>query len=374
MMAAGISFARLLPYVLFLPLSGVLADRYNRRALMLLADAGRAVCMIGLLLATSAATIWLDFPLVFLATCLGSLFRPALSATVPAVVGDEKRLTQANALMGQIDGLSLVLGPALAGVLILCGEARAAFAINAVTYAVSAMTLLRLRVPPRPASLPTPERGWLDEVLVGAHFLFRARGGALGAVTLSTAGLTACNGAAWTLLVALATQTWHFGSQGTGFLLAGYGLGGVCGGFLAGVATRRLAPTVAFAGSLAVGGLAILFLGLSPAGIVPFALLAGFGVADMINQVIGNTILQTATPDALLGRVFGAFEAILVSATVLGALATGPLLGTIGPRATTVTLAAIALGTLLIALPRLRALEHKTPAVESVSTPLSLAS
>jgi MFS family permease len=364
MLAAALACARLLPYAVFLPLSGLLADRFDRRALMITADLGRALCMLGLLETSTRATIWLAFPLVFVATCLGSLFRPALGATVPAAAGDKEQMVQANALMSQIDALALVLGPSLAGVLILCGAPRAAFAINALTYAVSAGTLALLRLPTRAKPAAAAEDGWLGEVLAGVRFLFRERGGALGAVTISTAGLTAFNGASWTLFVALSTQTWRFGSQGSGFLLAVYGLGGLLGGFCVGALVRRLRPAVAYAGSLAAAGLAIALFGLSPAGVLPFALLAGFGLTDVVNQVVGNTLIQNTAPDALLGRVFGAFEAIAVSAMVLGALATGPLLNALGPRAATVALALLALATLVATLPRLRALEDETSARE----------
>jgi hypothetical protein len=72
---------------------------------------------------------------------------------------------------------------------------------------------------------------------------------------------------------------------------------------------------------------------------LPFALLAVFGVADIVNQVTGTTLIQQATAPALLGRVFGAFEASAVSAGVLGAAAVGPLIALVGPRATAVVLA-----------------------------------
>ncbi|HWE61489.1 MAG TPA: MFS transporter [Chloroflexota bacterium] len=362
--AAMLSFARLLPYALFVPIAGVLADRYDRRLLMIVADVGRAACMLGLLAATTRATIWLAFPLVFAATCLGSLFRPALGAMVPAVAGDRERLVEANALMSQIDGLSLALGPALAGILILLGEARGAFAINAATYAISAGTLLLLRTPSRPPKHQTAATGWLAEVLTGVRFLFGEREGVLGAVTLSTAGMTAFNGASWTLLVALATQTWHFGNQGAGFLLAGYGVGGLLGGFVSTTLAHRVRPSTAYICSLATSGLLVALFGLSPAGLLPFTLLAGFGAGDVVNQVVGNTIIQTMTPDALLGRVLGAFEAIVISTMVLGALAAGPLIATVGPRATTVALAMVALATLLSTLPRLRVLERGKRTVE----------
>ena len=367
-LTAALTATRLLPYVIGLPLGGVLADRFDRRTLMIGADLGRVACMIGMLAVSSRSTVWLAFPLVFLTTSLASIFRPALGAIVPAFAGDAEELTRANALMGQIDGVSVLLGPALGGVFVLLGVPHLAFAFNAATYAVSAITLARLRVPPRASEtagatghVADAPVGWVAEITAGARFLFGARAATLGAVTLATAGLTAFNGASWTLLVVLAEQTWHMGGQGAGFLIATYGLGALLGGFAVGPLVRRLRSGGSFIASLGAAAGAIALLGLCPAGPLPFAVLLAFGSADMVNQVVGTTLIQAATPPALLGRVFGAFEATIVGAVVLGALAVAPLIGAFGPRAATVALAlpgfVLALGT----LPRLRALDHPAP-------------
>jgi MFS transporter, DHA3 family, macrolide efflux protein len=118
---AALTFFRLLPYVLLLPFSGILADRGNRKVLMIVADLGRGVCMLGLLLVGARGTLWLAFPLVFLATVLSSLFRPAMNSVLPTLVGDENKLAQANGLWSQMESLSFILGPALGGVLVLLG-------------------------------------------------------------------------------------------------------------------------------------------------------------------------------------------------------------------------------------------------------------
>lgn len=121
--------------------------------------------MVGLLFVTSRANLAIAYPLVFVSTCLFSLFRPALNATLPAVVGDEAKLVQANTIRSQVDGLAFVIGPSLTGILILLGQTRIAFAINAATYLVSAATLLLVQVPPRPKEVRPAEGGWLAETL-----------------------------------------------------------------------------------------------------------------------------------------------------------------------------------------------------------------
>ncbi|MBA2345569.1 MAG: MFS transporter [Rubrobacter sp.] len=118
---AVLTFARLLPYAALMPFFGILADRGDRKVVMIVADLGRSACMFGLLFAGTEGRLWIAYPLVFLATTFSSLFKPAMSATLPAIVGDEERLAQANGIWTQMDSVSFVLGPALGGLLALLG-------------------------------------------------------------------------------------------------------------------------------------------------------------------------------------------------------------------------------------------------------------
>src|SRR3712207_2500096 len=245
-LVAALTFVRLLPYALFLPFSGVLADRGNRKALMIGADLGRGVCMLGLLFAGSRETLWIAFPMVFLATALSSLFKPAMSSVLPAIVEEEEDLVKANGIWSQMDALSFVLGPALGGALVLLGEPQLAFLINGLTFLVSAATLLFVRIPPReaPERVEEEEEGWLSETLAGFRFLFKENEGVLAALTVTITGVGLMGGAFWTLSVVLAEKTFGLGGQGAGFLNAAYGAGGLLGGLVVGgVASRlRLGP------------------------------------------------------------------------------------------------------------------------------------
>lgn len=352
-LAAALTFVRLLPYAIFLPLGGVLADRFDRKRLMIVADLGRAACMLGLLAVHSASTVWIAFPLVFVATCLFSLFRPALGASIPDVAGSEENLIHANTLMGQIDGFALVVGPSLAGLLLLVGHAQFALLANAETYIISSATLVLLQLPRRQRQHDAAERGWLDEMLSGFHAVFGGHHNRLGAITLTSAGLCAFSGAFWTLTIVLAMETWHIGSQGAGFLTGAFGAGAVIGGLLVASLTRRFeisrGYTLAMFGSIGI----ITLLGLSPSGPAPFVIALFFGAFDMFNQVTSDTMIQTLAPPEMLGRVFGAFTSVITLAMLTGALITGPLIATIGPRATTVAFAAIALVILVNQLPAL---------------------
>jgi MFS family permease len=357
---AVLTFARLLPYAVLLPFSGVLADRGNRKVLMISADLGRGMCMLGLLFAGSEQSLWIAYPLVFLATVFSSLFKPAMNSVLPALVGDEENLLRANSIWSQMDSVSFVLGPALGGVLALLGEPQLAFLINGLTFIVSAGTLLLVRIPPREAPEENEggeEEGWLSETLAGFRFLFRENEGVLAALTVSFVSLTFVGGGIWTLILILSEESFGLGTEGSGFLNSVYGVGGVVGGLAAGyLASRiRLGPAVIW--SIAAGAVVFLFLGLSPAGVLPFVILFVVGVLDIVVDVNGTTIIQTGTPEELLGRVFGAFESVLIFAMLVGALVVGPLIELLGPRTTTVAFAVAGLVIFLACLPRLSKLE-----------------
>ena len=358
-LVAALTFVRLLPYALFLPFSGLLADRGNRKALMIGADLGRGVCMLGLLFVGSPETIWVAFPLVFLATSLSSLFNPAMNSVLPAIVGDEEDLVRANSIWSQMDALSFVLGPALGGVLALLGEPWLAFLINGLTFLISAATLLFVRLPSREISeRAEEEEGWFSETLAGFRFLFKENEGVLAAFTITITGIGLMGGAIWTLTVVLAEKTFGLGGQGAGFLNAAYGAGGLLGGFVVGAVASRMRLGSAFIWGTAVSSVVAILFGLSPAGVLPFVLILALGVTDVFSEVSSNTILQTGTPEELLGRVFGAFESTLIFSMLVGAVVIGPLIDLAGPRAATVILTLVSVALLLLCLPRLRRIEE----------------
>jgi hypothetical protein len=103
-----------------------------------------------------------------------------MSSVLPAIVGDEEKLVDANSIWSQMDSVSFVLGPALGGVLALLGAPELAFVINGATFLVSAATLLFVHIPPREVPETTEsdeEEGWLSETLAGSGSFFgRTRG------------------------------------------------------------------------------------------------------------------------------------------------------------------------------------------------------
>jgi MFS family permease len=353
---ALLTFVRLLPYAMGAPLVGTLIDRWDRKTLVTVAHAGRVVCLLGLALVHSPATLPLAFPLVFLEATLSNVVRPAVSSILPAMVAGGA-IEQANSVMSQMDSLADVVGPALTSLLVLLGHAQLSFVVAAAAFAGAAALLYRADVRPCEASPHPDDEGWLTQAGAGFRFLLRENERVLAAFILPIVGIFVTNGAWWSLIVIMSVQVFHLGGQGAGFFESIYAVGGVLAAFVAGSLIRRLQFRRLFILGITMSALFTALFGLSPAGIWPFVCVGILGIGDSLLQVNGTTVIQAATPGDLQGRVFSAFEAIMVCAQSLGALIVGSILAVASPRAATVAFAAVTAALLALCLPRLLRLE-----------------
>jgi MFS family permease len=291
----GALIARLLP-TLASPLAGVLADRLDRRLVLVASDLARAVLVLGLVFARDLATIYV---LVFFMGLARTIFNPAVRAAFPGVVGAGD-LTRANALIGGTFSVSETAGPALGGLLVATVGVEAAFVLDSVTYLISA-ALLSLIPLPRPQR-DEEEAGFADDLRSGFAYLARSRvplAIVLGAfLTVLTVNITI------PAEVFLAKRTFDAGNAGFGLLVGLYGGGMVLGSALmVALGNRvRLLPFY-FCGVFAMA-LALIGTGLAPTFGLALGALAIVGVANGTENVTTDTILQKRVPDAFLGRVF----------------------------------------------------------------------
>jgi MFS family permease len=291
----GALVARLLPTIVS-PLAGVLADRLDRRVVLVASDLARAVLVLGLVFARDLATIYI---LIFLMGLARTVFNPTVRAAFPSVVGGGD-LTRANALISGTFSVSETAGPALGGLLVATAGVDAAFVLDAVTYLVSA-ALLSLTPLTRPQR---EEEGasFGEDLKAGFTYLVGARvplAIVLGAfLTVLTINITI------PAEVFLARETFKAGNAGYGLLVGLYGAGMVLGSALmAALGDRvRLLPLY-FSGVFATA-LALVGAGLSPTFVLALGALVVAGVANGTENVTTDTILQKRVPDAFLGRVF----------------------------------------------------------------------
>ena len=158
--AAGMLVARFLPSFFVSPLAGVVVDRVDRKRLMIAADLGRSVLVLGLLLIGTAQDVWLVYLVVGSVVVLTSFFEPARTATIPNVV-EPADLVIANALSSITWSVNLALGAAIGGFLTALAGYRAAIVLDSASFAASAWLIARVAVPAPTPRAPSAARGGL---------------------------------------------------------------------------------------------------------------------------------------------------------------------------------------------------------------------
>jgi MFS family permease len=322
----GALLARLLPTIAS-PLAGVIADRVDRRIVLVASDLARAVLVLGLVFARDLATIYI---LIFLMGLARTIFNPTVRAAFPSVVGGGD-LTRANALIAGTFSTSIMVGPVLGGLLVASIGVDAAFLADAVTYLISAILLSTVPLP-YPSRESEEEEGFVRELRSGFAYLLGAR-----------VPLAIVVGAFLTILtinatvpaeVFLAKETFGAGDAGYGLLVSLWGGGMVIGSAMMAVLGDRINLVLLYFLSIFVGACALVGTGLAPSFVLALGALTVEGAATGIDNVATDTILQKRVPEAFLGRVFSirflGYSAGEALAYPLGGL----LVDAIGPSST----------------------------------------
>jgi len=344
-MASLVLVSQMVPFFLFSPLGGVLADRLDRRRLMVGADLVRTAICFGFLLVDSRGEVWLAFVLQGALASLGALFDPASAAAVPNLVPKED-LGAANVLVGSAWGTMLAVGAGLGGVVAAVFGRQVAFLGDAASFAISAAILASIHA--RFAEERTGGDPSMRQAVVETVRYARTDRRVL--ALLAVKGGFGLAGGVIVLLPVFATQVFHAGDVGIGVLMAARGVGALIGPFLArrfvGDDDRRLFAAIGVA--LASFGL---FYGLFPlmGGLLlaaPFALGAHLGGGAQ--WTLSTYGLQTLVPDRLRGRVF-AFDFMLVTASItVSNLAAGTAADHFDPRIVMAALAGVAFAYALV--------------------------
>jgi MFS family permease len=333
------------------PLAGVVVDRVEQRSLMILCDLGQVV------LFSSIAWLAPPFPvllaLVAASALLDTLFAPAGRSAVPALVRPEQ-LLRANAWIGTSLNLQVALGPILGGILVDLFGVRGALAVNAATFLVSALVLLRL--PPLRAPSEREPGGFLAVGVEGVRFAWRtpAIRTLVIALFLGVAFAAVDNVA----LVFLVRETLDAGPVAFGIVGGAYGVGMLAGSLgltwkttAAGVSTLLL---LGWVGS----GVGTILTGVAPLVVVAMLGQAVAGLGNGIENVATDTLIQRAVPREMLGRIFGLVATAPFAGSTLAYAAGGFLLDLTSAR--TVFLIG-GIGVLVILVPLMLVLRRSAP-------------
>jgi MFS family permease len=308
-----IGAARILPYVLLSVPAGMVADRFDRRMVLLVTDVARGVLMIALAGAVIVGAPTLAIiGLSILAACFSTFFGPAIAALLPMLV-DEDDLGPANSAWATLDNVAFIIGPAIAGILLAVGGLEFAFLLNAASFAVVAVILWRLPVARRAAS--SAEEAGADVARAGWRDLARPLAGPF--VLDSTTSIVA--GGLGVLTVIIAIDVLGAGESGTGFLQAATGVGGVVAGIAGGaLLARRLSVPLLIGG--VVGGVGLAWLALSGSLVIAMLAIAVATGGLLLLDVVNTTLIQRIVPDELRGRAMGILQTSSAILYALGSL------------------------------------------------------
>lgn len=293
----GVLAAFMVARVAFTLVGGVVADRLPRRGVMLACDAVRAVveAFTAVMLLTGHMTLPLFFVTAAVFGAASAFFGPASDALVPQTVSPAN-FQPANALLSLTQNTMNVFGPAVSGVLIAAAGTGWVFAIDAVTFVVSALFLIKLRVP---SYVRTPHVNFLRELRDGFHEV-----SSRGWVRVSIVGFAITNFcfASFIVLGPLVFRDHFAGARDWGIVSAC----GAFGGILGALASARVHPhrplAFGFATTMLIGVPIAALAG--PLPLTAIAVAWGFGMASIaLSNTYWETTLQRRIPTAVFARV-----------------------------------------------------------------------
>jgi MFS family permease len=340
-LVAGLAVALTVPFAVVSFLGGPLADRLDRRAVMVGADLARGALALGFFLVDSRSEIWLLYALVGAISALGALFEPASSAAIPNVV-DRKDLAAANVLASSSWGTMLAVGAGIGGLVVAAFGREAGYIGDAASFFTSAVLLLRIRRPFSEPREPDQEhQGLLEATRETVRY---ARQDRRVLALLSVKGGVGLSVGIVGLLPILALDVFEAGDAGTGILYGFRGVGAFIGPFLFRWFVReddlqRLFWGIAIA--LSSYGVFYAFAPFAPTLIVAALLVMGGHLGVGGQWTLSTYGLQRLVPDHIRGRVF-AFDYGLVTMTFAGSAAlAGWLAGIFGVRVVILGLACL---------------------------------
>jgi predicted MFS family arabinose efflux permease len=323
------------------PIGGVLADRMDKTKLMLLTDAGRALCVLAVAGMAFGPQLSM-LPVMALTGILGGLeglFLPPSYAILPDILSDDE-LPAGNALNTALESAAAFVGPALAGLVVAVFSPGVALAIDAATFVISAATLLALRLSPRGvgAAGEGDEAGDSDEESADGssrkgfvRFLAVSRIVQLTLVIVLFSNL-AFDAMAEVALPVFSRDYLGTGAQGFGVMLSAFGAGAVLGGLLTDALFRVPRRGLIALGLGVVQGIALALVPLVGGGLAGASfLLAASGLTIGVLNAFYMTHLQQRVPPQMLGRTMGALTMATFGAQPVSVLAAGLVLGVTGP-------------------------------------------
>lgn len=324
------------PFFLVAPFAGAVADRFDRRTIMVAADLARVVVCVGFLVARDPATLWIAFACAAFLAIGAAFFDPASSASVPNLVapGD---LAPALAMGGAAWGTMLAVGAATGGLIVAALGRDIAFIVDGASFLVSALLIASIRVPfqrrhggPRTGTAPLGLAGARSAV---AETVRLARGSRTVAAYLTTKVTFGVGTGVLVFLAVFGHDLLGGGDAGIGILFAARGVGALIGPFLAvrwaGTDDRKVLRAISVA--LVVYPVAYALLPLAPALLVGALCVAVAHLGGGAEWTLSSYGLQRSVRDEVRGRVLAIDYAMATAAIASSELFAGWLSTIVGP-------------------------------------------
>jgi MFS family permease len=303
-----IGLSQFLPFVVLILPAGHIADRFDRRRILMLCYLGATLCALLLLLFTAfdSTRTWPVFAAMTLLGCTRAFSMPSGQALLPQLVPQDD-FGRAIALNSSTFQLATIIGPALGGVLYLAGPS-VVFTCVALLAAVATGLMSRI---PTTARVESQEAPGLSTLLAGLRFVW-SKSTVLGAISLDL--FAVLFGGATALLPMFASDVLRVGPVGLGALRAAPGVGAsLCALWLTFKPIARHGGYWMFAGVFVFGCAALVF-GISTSFWISFIALIALGAGDMVSVYVRHLLVQLETPDAIRGRV-SAVNAVFIGAS-----------------------------------------------------------
>ena len=333
----------------FATVAGVLADRGDRKAMMLGADLGRAVltALIPLSAALGGPTMAVVVVVAAPLALLRGVFRAAYLAAVPNLVG-RPLMARGNAILETVYSIAFIVGPSIAGVLASAIGPGPTLAVDAASFGVSAIGLFLIRRDLRAPSGRPPSR-MVDDIREGMVFV--ARHPVLRSAILVFAAASAVLAPITAALTFRIVRDLGETPAALGIVLTGFGVGTLVGSLAATRIGHRTSVALVFVVALLAYGLALIGIAIvaSIPGVVGLAALAGVGESILVVSYV--TVRAANSPDHLLGRIASTARMTALAVQPVGMLVAGALIDGVGGTATCAVLGAALVASAIAVVP-----------------------
>ena len=366
----ALGLAQLGPLVALSLMGGAIADQVDRRKLLIATNCGMAACST--LLAVGAFGHWSTVGYLYVVAALSSSFsavdQPTRSATIPNLV-PPLLVPSAIALNISAFTMTVIVGPAVGGVIVATAGVGAAYSVDVLTFAAAIGAAIAISAQPPRGGQREPV---LRSIREGLVYTWRQRivlGGFAADIVAMVFGMRRA------LYPVLATSVYKSGPVALGLLSSSMGLGAMLAALSSGWVSHSRRQGRVVVVTVVVWGISVIGLGLAPSLWVALLALGVGGAADSWSAVVRSTVMQTVTPDRLRGRVSAVFSMVVVGGPSLGDIEAGAVASAFSPAVSIVSGGvAVLLGVGLVALTnpelwRYRSSGSRAPVLEVIDMP-----